>query len=305
MKKCYFLLFLFIIDFLFLSCNRTEIIPAYLLLSNDDLSVNVANFNKEHETDYDNDVLAIIKRQYFDDVLVSLNGQVLGYWKLPCKIPLLPDYSKPNNIRVTPCTRLTNTTLTTAPYAFLKPIDTSLEIVKEQEYRLPNMAFEYEKSVSFPVLETFSQTTLFKPRDTVGTPVAMEIFNDGGTSKGRIALVDSLDYFDVITPAFRLYGQGVKQYWEMYYKCENGSMTTYLDYQSSLAVLPQQDLIVLPATTSWKKIYIDLTDVVSWACGSANSISLRLGIRGLKESNVDNAFFYFDYIKLITMSAPY
>ena len=133
----------------------------------------------------------------------------------------------------------------------------------------------------------------------------MEIYTKGDSTMGRIALEDSLDFFNVVSPYFELYGQGVRQYWEMYYKCENGSMTTYLDYQSSLAVLPQQDLIVLPATTSWKKIYIDLTDVVSWACGSANSISLRLGIRGLKESNVDNAFFYFDYIKLITMSAPY
>jgi len=304
MKKCYFLFFLLFIFFLNFSCKKT-ITPAYLLVSVEDLNVNVSNFNQEHETDYDNKELEVIKQQNFRDVYVSLNGKGLGYWQLPCKIPLIPDYTRENFIRITPCVRLPHLTLSTVPYSFLLPIEQRVALEEEGEYRLSNLDFVYAKSVAFPVLETFAQTTIFKSRDTVNMVATMEIYTMGDSTMGRIALEDSLDFFNVVSPYFELYGQGVRQYWEMYYKCDNGEMTTYLEYRNSFSITPQQDMIVLPATKDWKKIYIDITDVVSWACGSANKLSLRLGIRGLKNSNGSNAYFYFENVKVVTMAAPY
>ena len=298
MKKRYFILFL-LIFFLAFSCKKIET-PAYLLLSADDFKINTDNFNKDHDTDYDNEALEIIRKQEFKDVFVSLNGKELGYWQLPCKIPLLPDYTKENTIRVTPCTRVPNVTVNTVPYYFLLSAERRLTLEKEGEYRLSDLNFEYAKDVTFPILETFSQFTDFEPRDSIYT-AHMEIYE----GMGRIALEDSLDFFNVVSRKVDLFGQGVRQYWEMEYKCVDGEMTTYLDFQSSLATLPQQDMIVLPATTSWKKIYIDLTEVVSWAVGTSTQISLRLGIRGLKKADSQNAYFYFKHVKLITMPALY
>jgi hypothetical protein len=234
---------------------------------------------------------------------VSLNGKELGYWKLPCKIPLLPDYSKESNIRVIPCVRVPNVTLSCIAYKFLIPIERFLTLEKEGEYRLADLQFSYAKNVTFPILETFVQTTIFKPRDTVNNVVPMEIFYEDSLSVGRIALEDTLVYFNVVTPYVNLY-KGELHYWEMYYKCENGEMTTYLDFQNSSSILPQQDMIVLPATNSWKKIYIDISEIVSWVSGNANRVSVRLGIRGLKKSD-SNAYFYFDNVKLMSMPAPY
>jgi hypothetical protein len=306
MKNCFFLFFLFTITILHFSCKKTEITPAYLLINVDDININVSNFNKEHETDYDKETLDIIKQQNFKDVLVSLNGRELGYWQLPCKIPLLPNYSNINHVRIVPCVRIPNTTLTTVPYYFLSPFEKPLSIEKEGEYRFSNIEFEYVKSISFPVLETFSQTTIFKPRDSSLYVTPMEIFIENGKSMGRIALKDSLAYFDVISPYFELFGKGIRQYWEMNYKCENGEIYTYIDFQNPIAILPQQDMIILPATNNaWKKIYIDITDVVSWACGSGDKINIRLGIRGVRHSNDTHANFYFENIKLISMYAPY
>jgi hypothetical protein len=135
----------------------------------------------------------------------------------------------------------------------------------------------------------------------------MEIFYDKekGRNIGRIALEDSVGFFNVVTPYFYLNGQGVRQFWEMYYKCESGEMVTYLNFQNTTTGVYQQDMIVFPATTTWKKVYIDISDIVTWACGSADRISVRLGIRGNPTSNSTKATFYFDNIKLITMSAPY
>jgi len=64
-------------------------------------------------------------------------------------------------------------------------------------------------------------------------------------------------------------------------------------------------LIVFPATSTWKKAYIDLTDVISRASESAYSVSICLGIRGYKSGGAKKATFYFDNIKIISMYAPY
>ena len=299
MKKRYPFLFI-IIFFLTFSCKKIEP-PAYLFIEEQDLKINTDNFRQI----YDDEKIAILKQHDFREVFISLNGKELGFWHLPCSIPLMPDYSKENNIRITPCTRVPNVTLNTVQYTFLLSEERFFTLDKKGVYRLSDLNFEYAPSVSFPILETFSQYTEFKPRDTVYFTAPMEIYKAGNTSMGRIALTDSLDFFNVVSDTVILFGQGVQQYWEMEYKCENGEITTYLDFQNSLVIMPQQDMIVLPATTSWKKIYIDLTDVVSWAAGTSQRISFRLGMRGLKNSDTDKAYFYFRYVKLITMLAPY
>ena len=307
MKKSYPFLFL-VIFFLTFSCKKIDP-PAYLLLYLEDFKINTDNFNKDHETDYDKEELKIIGHQEFKEVLVSLNGRELGYWQLrpevPCTIPLLPDYSREkNNIRVTPCTRVPNVTLNTVPYYFVLSEERFVTLDKEGVYRLSDLKFEYAPSVSFPILETFAQTTGFKPRDSINR-APMEIYKLSGESVGRIALEDSVDFFNVISREVNLYGQGVRQYWEMEYWCDHGEATTYLDFKNPIGTIPQQDMMVLPASDDWKKIYIDLTDIVSMAAGSSTNIKLCLGIRGLKKSDAQNAYFYFRHVKLITMLAPY
>lgn len=303
MKKSYLFFFFLVIVFLNFSCKKPDITPAYLLLSEEDFQncINTDNFNKLHETDYNKEELNVIKQQNFTEVLISLRGQSLGYWHLPCRIPLLPDYSQKNNIQVIPCVRTFNTSSTATPYYFLSPVEQFFDMEKEGEYKLSDLKFEYVQSIAFPVLETFSQSTVFKPRNDTIDPVSMEVHS----GEGRIVLTDSVDFFNVVTPYFYLRGQGMRQFWEMEYKCETGEMVAYLEFQNTITGIHNQDMIVFPATTNWKKAYIDLTDVVSWACGTASRVSVRLGIKGYPAVNAQNATFRFKYVKVITMSAPY
>jgi len=313
MKKSILLLFLFIPVFLFHSCKKSDITPAYLLLSEEDFDncINVSNFNEVHKTKYDKDELDVIKQQSFKDVLVSINGKNLGYWKLPCKIPLLPNYSGLNNIQVIPCVRVPYTSLLAVPYYFLEPVPKEhfLEIEKEKEYRLDNLKYEYVPSVEFTILETFTNTTSFKPLDTVRFITPMEVFYHPELKKnvGRIALeeVDSLNYCNVVTSFFNLKAVGMRHFWEMKYKCESGEVVTYLNFRNTSTGIYQQDMVILPATTTWKKVYIDLTDVIAWTSGANDFVSVRLGIRGNPNPDSPKATFYFDNIKLVTMFAPY
>jgi hypothetical protein len=310
MKKCYFFLSLFTLSFLFFLCKKPDITPAYLLLSEKDfedcIEDNRSKFNKEHGTDYNEKEYCTIRHHVFREVLVSLNGQELGYFTPPCRITLLPTFSGKEIIRLIPCARTPHTSLTTMQYRFLKPIERSFDMNKEGEYTFSNPIFEYVESVSFPILETFETSTSFLPRDTTDNN-GVEIFYSEDLSKyiGKVSVVDSTNFFNVVTKYFKLTGSGVRHCWEMYYKSENGEMVTYLNYQNSSTGVTHQDMMVLPETNSWKKIYIDLTEVISWASGYADNVSVRLGISGLRKSETGVANFYFDHVKVITMSAPY
>jgi hypothetical protein len=311
MKKNYSLIFLFLFLVLNFSCRKPDITPAYLILSDKDFidCIDVSDFNITHDQNYDPKELDAIKQQRFKDVLVSLNGKELGYWQLPCKIPLLPNYSGNNNIRIIPCVRLINTTTTTIQYHFVTPIEQFFEMKKEGEYRLSDFKLKYIPSVEFPVLETFTQSTDFKPRADSLYAAAIEIVYDKELKKdiGRIVLFDTVKFFDVVTSYFPLLGKGERQFWEISYKSINGEMTTHLNFEKTISGITHQDMMVLPSTEGvWKKAYINITDIIMQVSSTAPQVSVRLEITGLRNNaSLDTSYFYFENIKLITMDAPY
>jgi hypothetical protein len=305
MKNYSSLFFLSIVAFLFFSCKKTDITPAFLILHEKDFEncIDVSNFNTVHETDWNDYELQIIGKQNFRDALVSLNGQELGYWQFPCRIPLLPNYSGENNIRITPCVRTPNTTLTTIQYPFVTPVEHFLTLEREGEYTSSNIKikFEYRKEVKFEILETFVQSTIFSSVDTSrGAPLVISQ-NDEGKPIGEILLNDSLIYFDVATENIELPPYTSRYFWEISYNC-SGEMTTYLRFASGIL----QKMIVHPSTRgTWKTVYIEVTDILRMAANMSDKVLVSFGIEGLRLQNSPNAYFHFEYIKLISMIAPY
>jgi len=303
---------LFIFSLIFIALNfscKEKISPVFLILSEEDFAdcIDVSDFNSTHAQNYDTKELEAIKQQNFSDVLVSLNGFQLGYWKLPCTIPLLPNYSDRNYVRVIPCVRTPHLTLTTVQYHFVTPIEEFFDMTPGGEYRLSNKKLKYLQSVEFPILETFSQSTLFGPRDSIH-PVTIQIVYDNDLKKdiGKISLSGNELFFDIATSYFTLLGRGERQFWEISYKTTNGQMITHLNFESDIVGNYNRDMAVLPSTKgNWKKIYIDIADVVMQVSYTAPQISVRLNITGLKEKENQDAEFYFENIKLITMMAPY
>ncbi|MCL2434612.1 MAG: hypothetical protein FWD09_00560 [Lentimicrobiaceae bacterium] len=312
MKKCYFLIFLSIIVFLNFSCVRPNLTPAYLFLHIEDFQdcIDVSNL---HDRGYSQDELDIIKHQNFKDALVSLNGQQTGFWNLewpdqrPCTIPLLPDYEKTNYILIVPCARIVSMTLTTVPYHFLisMPEEHLFDMEERGEYKLSNLKFQYRPAVDFPVRETFVQSTRFESIDTAhGAPLNILPVEVEGVQKsvGKVDLNSSLPYFNIATEYFSLPGQGVRQFWEIYYQSDHGEMTTYLNFRNSPMGIFDKDMAVFPSSGGvWKKAYIELTDEISDAAGYLTNISVRLGIRGNLNKNAPNAYFHLGHIKVITM----
>jgi hypothetical protein len=268
-----------------------------------------AKFNEIHKTDYDSIEFDIIRQHNFRDVFVSLNGTNLGFSQLPCTIPLLPDYSKKNNIRIIPCVRFSysNASLTTIQYSFVEPVEQFFEMEREKEYRFSDLfsdfKLKYLDSVSFPLLETFEQGTRFSSIDTIhGAPI--EIYRENGKSMGRIVIKDSLKYFKIATDFLILRGQGAKHFWEISYKCDQ-DITTFLHFQKASTIITQDMIGLYKTNGDFKKAYIDLTDIVTQVAGTDKMVSVRLCISGIRNSDSATANFYFENVKLISMRAPY
>jgi len=312
MKKFYLFFYISVIFLLNFTCQRIE--PAiYLVLTKENFEncIDVSDFNSTHDKDYSEYNLDIISKQSFTDVYVEFRGTSLGYWALPCTIPLRPDYSGINNVMVTPCVRVVRTSLATQKYVFVSPIEWRIENIEAGEtYTFPEPTFKYLPSVDFPILETFEQSTNFTPRDSAFNS-SVEIYIDDSEKKmGRIALEDSAIYFDVVTNSFiKLLGQFETQFWEISYKIDNGTLFTHLNYKDSPLGITYQPLNWYPSTTNisgnnWKKAYIDITEQVQMASNGAHQLSVRLQMTGLKDDELRNAYFYFEYIKLITIESP-
>ena len=311
MKNNYPFLCLCVILMLNCTCSQPDITPAFLVLSVEDFKdcIDVSDYNRVHETNYDQKELATIKQQNFTDVLVSLNGKELGYWSLPCRIPLLPNYNDRNNIRIIPCVRTPNTVITTIQYHFITPIDQFFEMEREKEYRFPDLKLEYVPSVDFLVLETFTQSTDFSPRDKNEFPAAMEIIYDEDLKQdiGRILLSDSSSvFFDVVTPYMPLQGEGKRYFWEFSYKIINGRITTHLSFENTISGIINQDLMLFSSTQGgWRKAYIDITEWIMQASNVASQVSTRLRITGTRTNASIDSYYCFENIKLISMDAPY
>jgi hypothetical protein len=286
------------------------------MISADDFKIDVSDFNITHVQNYDANELAAIEQQSFTDVWVSFNGTALGYWPLPCTIPLLPDYNSKNLIHVIPCVRIRNTSTTTLQYIFvthgsIEPgygYQELLDMENEREYHLSDFILKYGTSVTFPILETFTQSTDFKPLLPDEFPVNIEPWFDNQLQKniGRIVLSDTSVFFDVGTSFFPLQGKGSRQFWEISYKTVNGGIVTHLGYENTVSGIDHDNMVIFPSTEGvWKKAYIDITKNVMQASSIASQVSTRLRITGTRNKTDADSYYYFENIKLITMDAPY
>jgi len=311
MKNRHLLFFVFLIVFFSFSCEKIPP-PVFLYLTaeefTDCLENDLVEFNKKHDTNYSEEEFQVIRQHLFRDAWVSINGKSVAPWKLPCLIPLIPQYGKPNNIRVSACVRDPNSELMTKEYLFVTPVTQTFDnLAKGDTIRLSPFTLEYVPGVEFPILDAFIQDTKFSPRDTTyNTPMTLTFNDTLKKNIGTISLSKSDLYFDVVTQYQLMPGKGQRQYWEICYRSYNGEMVGYLGFEKSLVGITQRNIFVLPSTEGkWKKLYVNVTEDINDACSTASQINVRLGISGYKVDDSKSAQFCFEYVKLITMPALY
>ena len=236
----------------------------------------------------------------FSDAWVYVDGDLVGVFELPCKIPVLTSGVK--NVKVYPTILNNGISATKKIYPFVVAYEVSVDLIKN-EITTINPQTHYKEQCQFRI-EDFefssfaivngsgSLTTMQKVSD----PSILQDFN--GTAFGRISLNDTEHTYQGSTDMTLLLPKGQEVYLEIDYHNTTHLTTGILGLSSvGSTTNPNVRLNAQNANeVQWKKIYIDLGEVVS---SSTNAEYFEITLDALLEDGVTSGEVNVDNIKLV------
>lgn len=300
MKRTITVLSFLFIGILLSSCNKTDLTASYIYIDTTAFSIDMANYNDEFSTGYDQGELNCIASQKFPDAWIIVNGKDLGTWELPCKIPIL---AKGNaSVQIFPGIKLNGVSTSRPRYPFVDGNTQTIDLQESKITTVPSIPIKYYSTTAFKIVENFERdyNGYFTAEDTNGVNFE-HIYDaeDPSNRIGRISLEDSITEFNVISSTMK-FSDVQYVFLEMDYCCDVENAQIYagmLINKPTTAVTTDEPLVVVNASTQWKKIYINLTQSVL-----RNHISDAVGYRVyLSGGRSDNTpiHYYFDNIKVI------
>lgn len=201
----------------------------------------------------------------FSDATVIINGKVIGIFELPFKIPVLLTGNV--NIKIYPTVRNNGISATKKIYPFVEVYEINADLIANQTLTI-NPSTKYHSSLQFWIedfetstvkIETdpISLTTLSKQND----PAILE----WGNSYGQVSLSSSDSTWIAYTEGSMILPKFAEVYLEIDYYNTNSIVTGLIEISSS--TIKNHDNIQMNAqelsTVKWKKIYIDLKELIS------------------------------------------
>ncbi len=285
MKKI--VIFLTIV-FVVLSCSKNNENPSWLLI-------------QKWELQPTNQTTVVGELTHnFSDAKVYVDNELIGGFELPCKIPVLK--SGVSKISIYPVILNNGISATKKVYPFVEPYETNVNLLNSQVVELfpttryyENLNFWIEDfEDNFVNIETSpsSSATLVKSND------ATIISSTNGNYFGRISLSTTANNWIANTTGQLILPAGKEIYLEIDYH-NTSSLTTGLLRYSSTGVLPNPNVRLnkqVPGEVEWKKIYIELREVVS---GSTNAEYFEISFDALLEEGVSDTEINLDNIKVV------
>lgn len=283
-------------------CRKTDIEPSYIVVTKEDISVlydevDQAQFNS----------LSGLTAHHFTDIWLTVNGEKLGTWELPCKIPVLA--SGDVTVSMLPGIAMNGMSTTRPEYPFVQSFTQKVSLTKGAETVIQPRFSYYGKTLHFPLVENFeSAGTSFANTDTSAHLKIDKVYDsemiyqnpddpaDHNSCSGLIHLTkETVNTFEIASPTIKLPGGGRSIFLELNYKCDEPIYAS-LGVIQSTTIPTEESLIVLRATNgAWKKAYINLTLAVSRNLTATGFKILFSGSRNEKET----ADFYFDNIRVM------
>ena len=281
-----YLLFSFFGLFLLSSCVKNNLDPAWIEVNEWNLLSNPDLVGVEGELTHN-----------FTDAWVIINGKVIGVFEVPFKIPVL--MSGNVNIKIYPTVRNNGISATKKIYPFAEVYEINADLVANQTLTL-NPTTRYFDALQFWI-EDFENAALKIENDpnsmtTIGTGNDPAILQ-WGNFYGRVDLnsIDStwIGYTqDMTLPAFE------EIYLEIDYYNTNSLTTGLLAISSSS--IKNNDNIQLnsqdPTSVKWKKIYIDLKELVS---SSTSAEYFKQSFKAGLDSGDSDGVIILDNIKVV------
>lgn len=300
MKKSVVVPFILLLCILLGSCKKTDLTASYLYIDTAAFYVDMANFNEDFSTGYDQGELDCIASHNFPDAWVMVNGKDLGTWELPCKIPVLAEESV--YVQIFPGVKMNGVSTMRPRYPFADAIKQNVNLKHNEITKITDIPFKYYSTTQFKIIENFERdyNAYFSAEDSTGVNFE-HVFDDINPTNrvGKISLEGSNTDFNVISPTMR-FNDVEYVFLEMDYRCDVENAQIYagvLVNKPTSAIATDEPLVVVNATTKWKKIYINLTQSVL-RNHTSNAVGYRVYLSGGRSDSTP-VHYYFDNIKVI------
>ncbi len=234
----------------------------------------------------------------FTDVWVYADNKLIGVFEVPCKIPILISGNK--LIRLYPTVRNNGIGATKKIYPFVDAYEITLDMTPGETYSI-NPTTKYTSSCKFWI-EDFESGTIKIETDPLSNAALVREFNSSISltgDYGHIVLTSSDSLWIGATTDMLNFPQGGSEvYMEIDYRNTNSIFTgVNAIFSSTTRDNPNISINAQDASTlKWKKIYIDLKEIVS---SSTNAIGFKPYLRTLISESVGSTDVYIDNIKFV------
>lgn len=280
-------LYFFIAILLFSSCVKNNPDPAWLEVNEWTLVANPESFNETGELTHN-----------FTEAWVFINDKIVGVFEVPFKIPILESGNV--NIKIYPAIKNNGISATKKIYPFVEVFEVNATLEKNATLTL-NPITRYVAQTKFWIedfedaaikIETDpnSMTTLTAEND----PTILEY----GNFYGRVNLNSSDSTWIAFSEQLPYIPRGAEVYLELDYYNTN-AVTSGLIVITPSSVTNNQNVQLNPqepAEVKWKKIYIDMREVVS---SSTSIADFRLSFQALLDTGASEGFIILDNIKVV------
>ena len=283
----YRIISILLITLLYYSCGDTFTanIPAY---------IEINNFNFDGNTSIDMPHSPYYNSINITDSWVSMNGEVIGVFEIPSKIPILSEGT--HSFDIYPGIKVNGISGNRIKYPFYKKFEIDITLSQEQILSIQPIT-SYIENITLQLKEpgTFEQPgTMFERVDT-NDPKAIRQTYEVFQGQYSAAI-----YLDSLNNKFDLRNIDelelpLNTFLELDFK-SNISFNIGVVIINTGNIPIKQELIQLYPTENWKKIYLDLYPLINQ--GNNNS-KFKIYLDGQYDDLITNNAIYIDNIKLV------
>jgi hypothetical protein len=236
----------------------------------------------------------------FSDVYITVDDEIVGFFELPVKLPILKEGN--HKINLYPVVQKNGIKGHGKKiYPFCANYVINVDLVKNQSVKI-NPTTKYINGTKFWI-EDFEDATLKISNESVSTANLLrdnkpEILQYGN-AYGHIHLTstDSL-WYGMTSTGLNLPKGGTEVYLEIDYMNTNSFLTGVLAYSAN-GVADNPNIQVNPQTIEapkWKKIYIELKEIVSF---SVSATKFEHYFQAILDEGKSESDIYIDNIKIV------
>lgn len=282
-----YLYFFVLLSFGLSSCVKNNPLPVWLEINNWTLNSNPDSNTSPGELTHN-----------FSDVWVYIDGKVIGVFEVPCKVPVLVSGSC--KVTLYPAFKNNGLASTKKIYPFTEPYEVAMDFAEGETYTF-NPTTRYYSNTEFWI-EDFEGSTVKLVKDASVSTAELTVENNSSIGPwgnyGHVSLNSTESLWVGVTDPLYLPKSGAEVYLEFNYKNTNSILTGMIEMQSGGSQVDHAGFTASPQTSDvkWKKIYIDLKDVVS---NTPSGVSYKQYLKMLLDEGLSSSEVYIDNIKVI------